>query len=304
MCATISMRCCRWVHAGGGRGLGKGEGGEHATSGLGQLATAPCCCCLTLRSAQPCQPPASPLPTPGAAAGHPRAPCAPPAACQPAGGCARPGAPPRGALLGRSRRPVPARGRGGQGAGGEAGGVGGLGGVQGGPRCRRCTSAQRAGALHRSAPPATACTVLPPLRAISIDCRLIDCRRSPRRTLRTPRRRWGTLAATTARAWRARCTASQVRAAARLFCATCVCSGAAALGHDAPHREVGIAADQLHCLACRTSSCSPASPPCLPLLLPCAAIRNRKGSIVGLTCRVGRAVTGHIDMIRDILDGG
>lgn len=34
-----------------------------------------------------------------------------------------------------------------------------------------------------------------------------------------------------------------------------------------------------------------------------AAIRNRKGSIVGLTCRVGRAVTGHIDMIRDVLDG-
>ncbi len=34
-----------------------------------------------------------------------------------------------------------------------------------------------------------------------------------------------------------------------------------------------------------------------------SAIRNRKGSIVGLTCRVGRAVTGHIDMIRDVLDG-
>lgn len=33
-----------------------------------------------------------------------------------------------------------------------------------------------------------------------------------------------------------------------------------------------------------------------------SAIRNRKGSVVGLTCRVGRAVTGHIDMIRDILD--
>ncbi|KAL4427852.1 hypothetical protein ABPG75_001941 [Micractinium tetrahymenae] len=33
-----------------------------------------------------------------------------------------------------------------------------------------------------------------------------------------------------------------------------------------------------------------------------SAIRNRKGNIVGLTCRVGRAVTGHIDMIRDILD--
>jgi stage III sporulation protein SpoIIIAA len=33
-----------------------------------------------------------------------------------------------------------------------------------------------------------------------------------------------------------------------------------------------------------------------------SAIRNRKGTIIGLTCRVGRAVTGHIDMIRDILD--
>jgi hypothetical protein len=35
-----------------------------------------------------------------------------------------------------------------------------------------------------------------------------------------------------------------------------------------------------------------------------SAIRNRKGAVVGLTCRVGRAVTGHIDMIRDILAGG
>ncbi|KAA6427593.1 MAG: hypothetical protein FRX49_02256 [Trebouxia sp. A1-2] len=33
-----------------------------------------------------------------------------------------------------------------------------------------------------------------------------------------------------------------------------------------------------------------------------SAIRNRKGTIVGLTCRVGRAVTGHIDMIRDMLE--
>ncbi|BDA41586.1 Uncharacterized protein ycf45 [Coccomyxa sp. Obi] len=33
-----------------------------------------------------------------------------------------------------------------------------------------------------------------------------------------------------------------------------------------------------------------------------SAMRNRKGTIVGLTCRVGRAVTGHVDMIRDILD--
>ncbi len=33
-----------------------------------------------------------------------------------------------------------------------------------------------------------------------------------------------------------------------------------------------------------------------------SAIRNRRGAIVGLTCRVGRAVTGHVDMIRDIVD--
>lgn len=35
-----------------------------------------------------------------------------------------------------------------------------------------------------------------------------------------------------------------------------------------------------------------------------SAIRNRKGLVVGLTCRVGRAVTGHVDMIRDVLHLG
>lgn len=35
-----------------------------------------------------------------------------------------------------------------------------------------------------------------------------------------------------------------------------------------------------------------------------SAIRNRKGRIVGLTCRVGRAVYGTIDMIRDIVESG
>ncbi|GMH32570.1 hypothetical protein BSKO_00404 [Bryopsis sp. KO-2023] len=34
-----------------------------------------------------------------------------------------------------------------------------------------------------------------------------------------------------------------------------------------------------------------------------SAIRNRKGVTIGLTCRVGRAVVGHIDMIRDLLEG-
>lgn len=32
-----------------------------------------------------------------------------------------------------------------------------------------------------------------------------------------------------------------------------------------------------------------------------SCMRNRRGKIVGLTCRVGRAVTGHVDMINDLL---
>ncbi|KAG1658883.1 hypothetical protein FOA52_000671 [Chlamydomonas sp. UWO 241] len=33
-----------------------------------------------------------------------------------------------------------------------------------------------------------------------------------------------------------------------------------------------------------------------------SAIRNRRGAVIGLTCRVGRAVSGHADMIRDIVE--
>nr|YP_002049240.1 hypothetical protein PCC_0600 [Paulinella chromatophora]ACB43030.1 hypothetical protein PCC_0600 [Paulinella chromatophora] len=35
-----------------------------------------------------------------------------------------------------------------------------------------------------------------------------------------------------------------------------------------------------------------------------SALRNRKGTIIGLTCRVGRAICGDIIMIRDLLDSG
>jgi stage III sporulation protein SpoIIIAA len=35
-----------------------------------------------------------------------------------------------------------------------------------------------------------------------------------------------------------------------------------------------------------------------------SAIRNRAGKVVGLTCRIGRAVFGTIDIIRDIVEGG
>ncbi len=35
-----------------------------------------------------------------------------------------------------------------------------------------------------------------------------------------------------------------------------------------------------------------------------SAIRNRRGKIIGLTCRVGRAVFGTIDIIRDIVESG
>ncbi|MBE2237413.1 MAG: AAA family ATPase, partial [Caldilineaceae bacterium] len=34
-----------------------------------------------------------------------------------------------------------------------------------------------------------------------------------------------------------------------------------------------------------------------------SAIRNRKGEVIGLTCRVGRAVYGAIEIIKDIVDG-
>src|SRR6185503_4354437 len=35
-----------------------------------------------------------------------------------------------------------------------------------------------------------------------------------------------------------------------------------------------------------------------------SAIRNRLGEIVGLTCRVGRAIYGTVDIIRDIVESG
>lgn len=35
-----------------------------------------------------------------------------------------------------------------------------------------------------------------------------------------------------------------------------------------------------------------------------SALRSRKGSVVGLTCRVGRAVTGRASLIDDLLAGG
>ncbi len=35
-----------------------------------------------------------------------------------------------------------------------------------------------------------------------------------------------------------------------------------------------------------------------------SAIRNRRASIVGLTCRVGRSVLGTVDIIRDLVEGG
>lgn len=35
-----------------------------------------------------------------------------------------------------------------------------------------------------------------------------------------------------------------------------------------------------------------------------SAMRNRKGEVVGLTCRVGRAITGTVDIIRDVIESG
>lgn len=35
-----------------------------------------------------------------------------------------------------------------------------------------------------------------------------------------------------------------------------------------------------------------------------SAVRNRRGEIIGLTCRVGRAITGTVDIIRDVIETG
>ncbi len=35
-----------------------------------------------------------------------------------------------------------------------------------------------------------------------------------------------------------------------------------------------------------------------------SAIRNRQGKVIGLTCRVGRAVFGTVDILQDILQSG
>jgi stage III sporulation protein SpoIIIAA len=35
-----------------------------------------------------------------------------------------------------------------------------------------------------------------------------------------------------------------------------------------------------------------------------SAMRNRSGRVVGLTCRVGRAVAGSADLVRDLVVGG
>ncbi|HSR54501.1 MAG TPA: R3H domain-containing nucleic acid-binding protein [Acidobacteriota bacterium] len=35
-----------------------------------------------------------------------------------------------------------------------------------------------------------------------------------------------------------------------------------------------------------------------------SAMRNRKGEIIGLTCRVGRAVSGTLDIVRDVIESG
>src|SRR5690606_12139636 len=35
-----------------------------------------------------------------------------------------------------------------------------------------------------------------------------------------------------------------------------------------------------------------------------SAIRNRRGDVIGLTCRIGRAVYGTIDIVRDVIETG
>src|SRR5262245_53328632 len=35
-----------------------------------------------------------------------------------------------------------------------------------------------------------------------------------------------------------------------------------------------------------------------------SALRNRRGDVIGLTCRIGRAVYGTVDILRDVVEAG
>jgi len=66
-----------------------------------------------------------------------------------------------------------------------------------------------------------------------------------------------------------------------------------------------VTADDLAYVIARIGSFGPDNRAGIPKTLHrISAIRNRQGNVVGVTCRVGRAVFGTIDIIRDVVESG
>src|SRR5207237_1184403 len=75
--------------------------------------------------------------------------------------------------------------------------------------------------------------------------------------------------------------------------------------HEVILEEAPVTAEDLEFVSTRVGSIGDDNRACIERTLHrISAIRNRSGQIVGLTCRVGRAITGTIDIIKDMVIGG
>jgi stage III sporulation protein SpoIIIAA len=76
-------------------------------------------------------------------------------------------------------------------------------------------------------------------------------------------------------------------------------------GHDVRLGEREVTQDDLDYVVARIGSFGDDNRAGIPRTLHrISAIRNRKGIVVGITCRVGRAVRGTIDVVRDFVESG
>ena len=76
-------------------------------------------------------------------------------------------------------------------------------------------------------------------------------------------------------------------------------------GHYVLLRDDPVTAEELEAVIARVGSFGPDNRAGIERTLHrISGIRNREGYIVGITCRVGRAVFGTIDIIRDVLETG
>lgn len=69
--------------------------------------------------------------------------------------------------------------------------------------------------------------------------------------------------------------------------------------------DIGVKSDDLECVVERVGEFGKDNRAGIERTLHrISAIRNRQGKIIGLTCRIGRAVYGTIDIIRDVVESG